>query len=74
MEDVKTDENLADETVHTEDAVFAEKEIEGAEACGDDGTQEHVPEEEMAEEGSKEESGKKRAFSEKKEREERPKG
>ncbi len=68
MEDVKTDENLADETVHTEDAVFAEKEIEGAEACGDDGTQEHVPEEEMAEEGSKEESGKKGPFRKKRKR------
>lgn len=68
MEDVKTDENLADETVNTEDAVFAEKEIEGAEACGDDGTQEYVPEEEMAEEGSKEESGKKGLFGKKKEK------
>jgi len=54
MEDVKTDENLADETVYTEDAVPTEKEIEGAESCGDDGTQEYVPEEETAEEGSKE--------------------
>ncbi|WP_460642670.1 nucleotide exchange factor GrpE [Lacrimispora brassicae] len=40
MEDVKTDERLADEAVHTEDAAFTEKEIEGAEACADDGTQE----------------------------------
>jgi len=68
MEDVKTDENLADETVYTEDAVPTEKEIEGAESCGDDGTQEYVPEEEAAEEGSKEESGKKGLFGKKKEK------
>lgn len=68
MEDVKTDENLADETVDTEDAVPTEKEIEGAEACGDDGTQELAPEEETAEEGSKEESGKKSLFGKKKEK------
>jgi molecular chaperone GrpE len=68
MEDVKTDENLADETVYTEDAVPTEKEIEGAEACGDDETQEYVPEEETAEAGSKEESGKKGLFGKKKEK------
>ena len=84
MEDVKTDERLADEAVHTEDAAFTEKEIEGAEFCADDGTQEtpcghtspqktggneeNVSEEETAEAGSTEESGKKGFFGKKKEK------
>ncbi len=68
MEDVKTDEKLADETVQTQEAAFVEKEIEGTEACADDGIQENVSEEETAEEGSREESGKKGFFGKKKEK------
>ena len=68
MEDVKTDERLADETVQAEDAAFTEKEIEGTEACADDGIQEGVSEDETAEEDSKEESVKKGLFGKKKEK------
>lgn len=65
---MKTDEKLADEAVPTEDAASTEKEIEGAEACTDGGTQEHVTEEENTEAGSAEESGKKGFFGKKKEK------
>ncbi|WP_077611971.1 nucleotide exchange factor GrpE [Clostridium sp. Marseille-P2415] len=65
MEDIKTDEKLADEAVNPEDAVSAEKEIESTETCAEEGTQEDVPNEEEtgpAEEDSKAESGKKGFF------------
>jgi molecular chaperone GrpE len=68
MEDVKTDENPAEETADTEDAVPAEKEIESAEACGDEGAGEEVLEEETAEADSKADSGKKGFFGKKKEK------
>lgn len=75
MEDVKTEEKLTDESVKTEDAVSAEKVIEGAKdctgECTEDGTQENVPcgeKAEPAEEGSGAESEKKSFFGKKKEK------
>lgn len=68
MEDLKTEEKLAEETVDTEDAASTEKKIEGTQACVDEEIQEDVPEEEVTEEGSKEESGKKGFFGKKKEK------
>ncbi|MEY8352884.1 nucleotide exchange factor GrpE [Lachnospiraceae bacterium 54-53] len=80
---MKPDEKLADETVKTEDAVSAEKEIEGAEACAEDVTGETVPggddaqpdedgpgaeEDSKAGEGSRQETEKKSFFGKKKEK------
>ena len=67
MEDVKTEERLADETDHRSDAAFSEKEIEGTEACTDSGIQEDISEEETTEEDLKE-AGKKGFFGKKKEK------
>lgn len=64
MEDVKTDEKLADETVNTENAAFTENEIENAESCGEEGTQETVADQDE----SKAETEKKGFFGKKKEK------
>jgi molecular chaperone GrpE len=65
MEDVKTDEKLADEVVNPEDAVSTENEIEGAESCAEENTSEADLKEE---ESAKSESGKKGFFGKKKEK------
>lgn len=65
MEDVKTDEKLADEVVNSEDAVSSEKEIEGTESC----PEENISEADQKEEDSaKSDSGKKGFFGKKKEK------
>lgn len=65
MEDVKTDEKLADEVVDPEDAVSSEKEIEGTESCPEENTSEADQKEE---DSAKSESGKKGFFGKKKEK------
>ena len=65
MEDVKTDEKLADEVVNPEDAVSSEKEIEGTESCPEENTSEADQKEE---DSAKSDSGKKGFFGKKKEK------
>ena len=65
MEDVKTDEKLADEVVNQEDAVSSEKEIEGTESCPEENASEADQKEE---DGAKSDSGKKGFFGKKKEK------
>lgn len=65
MEDVKTDEKLADEVVNSEDAVSSEKEIEGTESCPEENTSEADQKEE---DSAKSDFGKKGFFGKKKEK------
>lgn len=69
MEDIKTDENLAEETTNQEDAVSSEKEIDVTCDCKEECSQEQEQEETAEQEGdAKEEPEKKGFFGKKKEK------
>ena len=70
MEDIKTDENLAEETMNQEDAVSSEKEIDVTCDCSEENSQEEQGQDETAEseDDVKEEPGKKGFFGKKKDK------